>query len=93
MTGDEFKAIVNKYGEENIIGISYDNSAGHTFPLPGMFTLANNYIEDIQCLKFVEYDVKGFPFHTLKHVENIQSIIIKDKNVDRSKYNYDHIRG
>lgn len=93
MTGDEFKAIVNKYGEENIIGIGYDNSAGHTFPYVGMFTLANNYIEDIQCLKFIEYDMHGNPFHTIKHVENIQSIIVKDDNVNRMKYDYDHIRG
>lgn len=93
MTGDEFVAIVNKYGENNILAIGYDNSAGNTFPFEGMFTLANNYIPDIQCLKFIEYDLKGLPFHTLKHVETIQSIIVKDDNVDRSKYDYVHLRG
>lgn len=93
MTGDEFVAIVNKYGEENILSISYDNSAGHTFPFEGMFTLANNYIADIECLKFIEYDTRMNPYHTLKRIESIQSIVVKDDNVSREKYNYEDLRG
>jgi hypothetical protein len=79
MTGSEFKSMVNYYGEDNILGIAFDNSAAVTFG-KGEFKLANNYVEEIESLQFVGFHAHGIPFHVVKHIENVQGIIVRDKN-------------
>ena len=81
MDGATFKKIVNYYGEENIIGIGFDNSAGVTFG-KGEFSLSTVFIEAIECVQIVGFDNLGHPYHTIKHVENIQSIMVRDAAVD-----------
>ena len=93
MTGEEFKNIINYYKEENILSISFDNSAAKTFR-EGEFTLENNWVDDISCLQFVDFDNKCRPFHVIKHVENIQGIIVRDSNVPFASYDdYVTLRG
>lgn len=92
MEASNFLDIVTKYGEDNIIGIGFDNSAAITFDKAGKFTLANNYVDDIECLQFIEFDFKGNPYHVLKSVADIQSIMIRDSGVDRDGYDMINIR-
>lgn len=91
MTGTEFKALINYYGEENILGIGFDNSASITFG-KGEFTLANNYVEDIESIQMVGFDSRGNPYHTIKHVENVQGIVVKDKAINFDDYDRISIR-
>lgn len=94
MDGAQFKKIVEYYGEENIISIGFDNSAAITF-LGNMepFSLSTYYIDEIECLMFTQWDFRGNPMHTIKHVENIQSIVAKEAGVPREKYDPNTIRG
>jgi len=92
MTGAEFKATVAHYGEQNILGIGFDNSAAVTFG-ENEFTLANNYIEEIESIHLIGFDSRGNPYHTVKHVENIQSLIIRDSNVPFNNYDRITLRG
>ena len=85
MTGSEFKSLIKHYGEENILGIGFDNSAAITFG-KGEFTLANNYIEEIESIQTIGFDSRGLPFHVVKHVENVQGIIIRDSKIDFNAY-------
>lgn len=85
MTGEQFVKLVNYYGEQNILGIGFDNSAAITFG-KGEFTLANNYIADIESIQTVGFDSRGNPFHVVKHVENVQGIIVRDANVSFNDY-------
>ncbi len=94
MSGEEFKNIINHFGEENIISIGFDNSASTPkFTSESPFSLANAYIEKIECLQFVQFDRHGNPFHVVKHIENIQSIIVKDGGIDIDSYDAFSIRG
>lgn len=91
MSGEEFKNVVTYYGEDNILGIGFDNSAAITFG-KGEFSLANNYLEDIESIQTIGFDSKGNPFHVIKHVENVQGIIVRDKNVPFEAYDRITIR-
>lgn len=94
MTGAEFKKIVQYYGEANILSIGFDNSASsHVFTDEHRFSLENFYQEDIECLQFVHIDRRGNPFHVVKHVENIQTIIVKDDGFKLNDYDNVTIRG
>ena len=85
MDRDVFLRCIEYYGEENIIGIGFDNSAGKTFQ-KGEFTLSNCWVEQIESLQFVEFDNKGNPFHVVKHVAHVQSIIVRDSSVPFEAY-------
>lgn len=91
MTADTFTAIINKYGEGNILGFGFDNSASLTFG-ENQFTLANHYVDDIQCLQFINFDSKGNPFHVLKSVEDIQSVMIRDAGIKFNQYDQISVR-
>lgn len=91
MSPDTFLAIVNKYGEGNILGFGFDNSASLTFG-ENQFTIANNYNDDIQCLQFINFDSKGNPFHVLKSVEDIQSVMIRDSQIPFGNYDSISVR-
>lgn len=92
MTGAEFKKVIEHFGESNILGIGFDNSSAITFG-PYEFSLANNYIEEIESIQTVGFDSRGNPFHTIKHVENIQSVIVRDANVPYTAYDRITLRG
>ena len=85
MTGAEFKKMVDYYGEANILGIGFDNSSAITFG-EGEFTLANNYIDDIESFQFVGFDRYGLPYHIIKHIENVQAILVRDSGVPYAAY-------
>lgn len=91
MTGAEFKKIINYYGEENILGIGFDNSAAVTFA-KGEFSLANMYIEDLEVLQEVVFDSRANPFHVIRHVSNIQSIMVRDAGTPIEVYDRYSIR-
>lgn len=91
MTGAEFTKMVNYYGESNILGIGFDNSSAITFG-KGEFTLANNYIADIESIHTIGFDAKGNPFHVIKRTDNIQCIIVRDKNIAFEVYDRISIR-
>ena len=91
MTKDEFVAIIQYYGEPNICGILFDNSAAKLFS-DGEFSLANSLVDitgDVSVLQFVEMDRKNLPFHVVKLLSDIQGFIIKDSGV---KYIADYDR-
>jgi len=93
MDGALFKKIVEYYGEENIIGIGFDNSAGITFG-KGEFSLATMYIEDIECLQTVSFDSRVKPYHVIKPIETVQCIMVADKSItDINMYDRISIRG
>lgn len=91
MDGAMFKKTIEYFGEENIIGIGFDNSAGLTFG-EGQFTLENFYIEELESLQMIEYDIKGNPYHVIKHVETIQCIMVRDSSVNFNDYDMITIR-
>lgn len=92
MDGATFKKYVEHYGEENIIGIGFDNSAGVTFG-KGEFTLEQIYVDALEAIQYVSFDSRGNPFHVIKHVENIQSIIVRDSSINTKSYDRISIRG
>jgi len=92
MTGAEFKKVVNYFGEENILGIGFDNSTAITFG-PGEFTLANSYIEDLESIHEIVFDSKGNPFHVIKHIETVQCLMIRDSGIPFTAYDRISIRG
>lgn len=93
MTNEKFKAIIEFYGEDSILGFGFDNSAGITFDGTNRFSLSNHYKEEIECLTFVNFDRKGNPYHIVKHIENIQAIYVKDKAFSMDVYDRVSIRG
>ena len=94
VTGAEFKKVVDFYGEANILSIGFDNSAStKVFTDEHRFSLKNFYQEEIECLQFIEFDRHGNPYHVVKHVENIQTIIVKDDGLKLNDYDHVTIRG
>lgn len=90
----EFKAAVNYFGEKNIIGIGFDNTAGNTFTDENPFSMSRNFIENIGALVFIDYDTYGNIFHTVKPVATVQSLAIKDNSVPSlNSYDRHSIRG
>lgn len=87
-----FKKIITKYGETNILGFGFDNSANKVF-CKGEFTLASCYESDIECVHFLGMDIKGNLLHILKPIFTIQAIMVRDKNVPFEAYDRDHISG
>ena len=92
MDHDRFIAIINKFGEENILGIGFDNSASVTFGANDPFSLAEYYDEELHALKFKHMDLKGNPFYSIKIVEDIQCIMIKDERFYIGAYDRVDIR-
>ena len=91
MTGENFKKMINHYGEQNILGIGFDNSAAITFG-KGEFSLANNYNEDLESIHNIGFDSRGNPFHVIRHVENVQSLIVRDNGFPVEAYDRISIR-
>lgn len=92
MTDSKFKSIITRFGEENVLGILFDNSAAKVFS-KGEFKMATCYIDSIESLQFVETDLHGTPYHIIKDVEDIQGILIKDENYDFDIYDKVRLRG
>ena len=92
MDGTKFKSVVKHYGEENILAILFDNSAVKVFA-EGEFTMSGSYVDEIESVQFVEYDNRGVPYHTVKDVENIQGLIIRDSQFKFKDYDRVSIRG
>ena len=92
MDTEMLKAIINRYGEDNILGFVFDNSAGITFH-KGDVTMDNNFINDINCLQFVSFDNKGRPFHILKPISDVQAVYIRDSGVEFNDYDRISLRG
>lgn len=93
MDKETFEAIIAKYGEENIIGIGFDNSSGVTFGENERFSLAQHYKPEFNALSFIEYDMKMNPYTVLKNIGDIQAIMIKDATIDICEYDRINIRG
>lgn len=93
MEQERFLAIINKYGEENVLGFGFDNSAAITFGPNDPFSLEKYYVDDIHAFKFPSVDFKGNPYFTIKIIEDIQSIIIKDERYSLGVYDRIDIRG
>lgn len=74
MTGDEFKAAVAKFGEENLIGFIFDNTSRKLFT-DHRFSMDEHYDEDLETLMFVTEHGSKTPFLTTKHIENVQTIM------------------
>ena len=91
MTGENFKKMIAHYGENNILGIGFDNSAAITFGR-GEFSLANNYIEEIESIHDIGFDSHAIPFHVIRHVENVQCIIVRDAGYPNTEYDRISIR-
>lgn len=93
MDKETFEAIINKYGEENIIGIGFDNSSGVTFGHNEEFSLSEHYDADLGLFTFTEFDMKGNPYIVIKCVSDVQAVMIKDANIDIGNYDRINIRG
>lgn len=93
MTPEIFKKIITFYGEADILGFGFDNSSGVTFDGNHPFSLAQHYVDDIECITLIGFDSKGSPFHIVKHIENIQAIYVRDKNYDMNGYDRVTVRG
>ena len=93
MDQERFLAIISKYKEENILGFGFDNSAAITFGPDDPFSLEKYYEEDIHALKFPNADFKGNPYYTIKIIEDIQSIIIRDPRFYMGAYDRIDVRG
>ena len=91
MTGDYFVKLINYYGEGNILGIGFDNSAAITFG-KNEFTLSNNYNSELESIHDIGFDSKGNPFHVIRHVSNIQCIIVRDSGIPIEAYDRISIR-
>lgn len=91
---DEFKRAINYFGEKNILGFGFDNTAGYTFTDQQPFSMAQYFREDILSLIFIRVDSHGNPFHVVKPIGTIQSIMIKDDSVPNiASYDRYSIRG
>lgn len=85
MTWDEFIKTINYYGESNILGIGFDNSAAITFG-PNEFSIANNCVEEVESIHTIGFDSRGLPFHIIKPVAHVHAIIVRDSKVNFSDY-------
>jgi hypothetical protein len=84
--------VIARYGEENVLGILFDNSAAKIFT-KDEFKMTTSYIDSIESLQFVETDLHGTPYHIIKDVEDIQGILIKDENFEFESYDKVRLRG
>ena len=85
MTWEEFIRVINYYGESNILGLGFDNSAAITFKA-GQFTIANSCDENTQSIHLIGFDSRGLPFHIIKPVAHVHTIIVRDSKVDFNAY-------
>ena len=85
MTGEAFIKVVNYFGEDNILGFGFDNSAAVTFD-KDEFKLTNNYIPEIESFCTVGIDSRGHKFRIIKHVDSIQTVIVRDESVPFNAY-------
>ena len=92
MDGTAFKKQINYWGESNILGFGFDNSACKTYIHEG-FTLENDYVDEVESVVCIDHDNHGYPYHVVHPVENIQTILVKDKNYKRTDYDSQSIRG
>lgn len=88
MTSAEFKAIVDANGGENkVIAITFDNSAGITFTRPhNPYTHAEYLMEDIDCLRMIAFDIRNNPYYVVKHLDNIQAMHFAHERHVRTDY-------
>lgn len=84
-----FADIIRYYGEENILGLGFDNSAAIMFG-NHEFSLDKYYIPELNCIELIDVDSKGNAYKTIKHVETIQSIIVRHPSVQNFE-TYDRI--
>lgn len=91
MSGSDFKKIIEYYGEQNIIGIGFDNSAAITFS-SGQFSLNEMYVEELECFRHIEFDSKGRPYHVIKPIDTVQCILVKDASVNFDDYDRISVR-
>ena len=85
MTGEAFIKVVEYFGEDNILGFGFDNSAAVTFDRDE-FSLADNYISEIESFCTTGIDSRGHQFRIIKHVDSIQTVIVRDANVPFEVY-------
>lgn len=88
MTSTEFKAIVEANGgEDKVIAITFDNSAGLTFTRAhNPYTHAEYLMEDINCLRMVGMDIRKNHYYVVKHLDNIQAIHFASERNVRTDY-------
>lgn len=86
---DDFINMVKYIGEANILGFSYDNSAGVLYP--NGFTLDEYFIPEINTLMSIETDFRGNLYCIYKHIETVQSIIVRHATVTNPGTAYDRI--
>lgn len=78
MSEEDFFALVNTYGADNILSIGMDNSSRMLFTKAKRFNLETDYDASCKCLRFHAEDVKGTQVLVLKGIFNIQSILIAE---------------
>ncbi|MMZ42076.1 hypothetical protein D1872_35930 [compost metagenome] len=85
MDEDKFLALIQKHGEENIIGFGFDNSGRHLFTKEYWpFSLAKHYDPTTQCLEYWVPDRDGMTTGNghiaVKPINTIQSVLIATKD-------------
>lgn len=76
MTGEEFLKQVAYHGAENIAAIKFDNSANKRF-LHSDFSIAENYIPELESVCYYEEDVKQQKFLVVVPTSNIQAVLVQ----------------
>jgi hypothetical protein len=76
MNETEFLAAISFFGEENILAIHFNNASRCVFKKNKRFTLADNYVASIGCVKFVEEDVKGTKVDIYKPLVTLETFTI-----------------
>lgn len=77
-------AIINKYGEDHILGFAFDNSGRKLF-LEGEFSVDTHVDKDLECLVFHVEDTKGIPYNVLKPIDMIQTVYTIDNASDMNR--------
>lgn len=85
-----FLAMIAEYGEENIIGLLFDNTGRVLFTPKregrgrGPFSLAGFYKPEFQCIEVLEQQ-NGTEWISLKPINTIQGVLLKTQDTVLSK--------
>lgn len=87
-----FKNMVNKFGEDKIAGIIYNNGYRTIFT-DEKFSLAKHLDETIECIVVEAQDPHRVPYKTVRAVELVETLIVVEKPEDMKRLDARYIAG
>lgn len=87
-----FKAMVNKFGEDKVAAIIYNNGFRTSFT-DEPFSFAKHLDEGIECIIVESKDPHRVPYKTVRAVELIETIVVVENPEDMKRLDARYIAG